>query len=116
MSAPDLWDDPDRARRVTRRLSSFEQTISAVGALESELDDAEVLLDLSIDESDLASLGDVVAELEHTGATITELEREALFFGEYDDRPAIIAIHAGAGGVDAPDLADKLFRKYTPIR
>lgn len=113
MSAPDLWDDPDRARRVTRRLSSFEQTISAVDALESELDDAEVLLDLSIDESDLASLGDVVAELEHTGATITELEREALFFGEYDDRPAIIAIHAGAGGVDAQDWADMLFRMYT---
>jgi peptide chain release factor 2 len=40
------------------------------------------------------------------------LERESLFFGEYDDRPAIMSIHAGAGGVDAADWAEILLRMY----
>ncbi len=112
-SAPDLWDDQDRALQVTRKLARNEQIISHVAALESTLDDGEVLLELAVEEGDKASLDDVASELASTERTLADLERETLFFGEYDDRTAIISVHAGAGGVDAQDWADMMFRMYT---
>ncbi len=112
-SAPDLWDDQDRALQVTRKLARNEQIISHIAALESTLDDGEVLLELAVEEGDKASLDDVASELASTERTLADLERETLFFGEYDDRTAIMSVHAGAGGVDAQDWADMMFRMYT---
>jgi peptide chain release factor 2 len=45
-------------------------------------------------------------------AILATLERETLFFGEYDDSPAIVSVHAGAGGVDAQDWAEMMLRMY----
>ena len=55
---------------------------------------------------------DVVAEVDSIESDLAALEAEALFFGEYDDRPAILSVHAGAGGVDAADWAAMLLRMY----
>jgi peptide chain release factor 2 len=53
-----------------------------------------------------------MAELSETDATLSRLERETLFFGPHDDSTAIMSVHAGAGGVDAQDWAEMLFRMY----
>jgi len=98
---------------VTRTLARHEQTIAHVERLEAALEDGEVLLDLATEESDAGALEEVVAELRAAERDLARLERETLFFGEYDDRTAIMTIHAGAGGVDAQDWADMLFRMYT---
>ena len=97
-SAPDLWDDQVRARAVTQRLAGIEAVLERVGSLERSIEDAGVLLDLSETERDTAALAEVVAELATVGADLDRLEHAALFFGEYDDRTAIMSIHAGAGG------------------
>ena len=112
-SAPDLWEDQEGARAVTRRLSLVEATINRVGDLESSLEDAEVLLDLATEEDDTAALGEVLADLRQTEDSLASLERKTLFFGEYDDRTAIMSVHAGAGGVDAQDWAEMMLRMYT---
>lgn len=111
-SAPDLWDDQDRALEVTTKLARHERTIGQVSDLESALDDAEVLIELAVEENDTSSLDDAHAELREAESTISTLERETLFFGPYDDSTAIVSVHAGAGGVDAQDWADMLFRMY----
>ncbi len=98
---------------MTRTLARHEQTIAHVERLEAALEDGEVLLDLATEESDAGALEEVVAELRAAERDLARLERETLFFGEYDDRTAIMTIHAGAGGVDAQDWADMLFRMYT---
>jgi peptide chain release factor 2 len=97
---------------VTRRLSRHEATIGRIGDIESRLEDAGVLLDLAGEEDDPSAVAEVVTELEDLGSVMAALERETLFFGEYDDRPAIVSIHAGAGGVDAHDWAEILLRMY----
>ncbi len=111
-AAPNLWDDRQRALQVTRTLARYEGVIGRVDRLAGEIDDAEVLSDLAHEEADDSAAADVLAELEAVDADLAGLERESLFFGEYDDRPAIVSIHAGAGGVDAADWAEMLLRMY----
>ncbi|MCL1598742.1 MAG: peptide chain release factor 2 [Actinomycetia bacterium] len=112
-SEPGLWDDQDRAREITSRLSRHEATIKHVEDLEASMDDVDVLLELAVEEGDKESLDEVESELKAMTAELALLERESLFFGDYDDRPAIVSISAGAGGVDAQDWAEMLLRMYT---
>ena len=109
---PDLWSDQQRARAVTRTLSRYEGVIELVDRLAGSIDDAEVLLGLAAEESDAGAAAEVLTELEAVETEMADLERESLFFGEYDDRPAIMSIHAGAGGVDAADWAEIMLRMY----
>ena len=112
-SAPDLWNDPDEARKVTRVLARYEKTIAQVDALGAALDDAETLLDLGEAEDDAASIKEAGSDLSALESEFAQLERESLFFGEYDDSAALVSVHAGAGGVDAQDWAEMLLRMYT---
>ena len=111
-SAPDLWNDQDRAKEVTQKLSRFEGIIAKVDTLGGRIDDAEVLLELAAEESDAETAAEAESEVAELDGELTLLERESLFFGEYDDRPAILSVHAGAGGVDAQDWAEILLRMY----
>ncbi len=111
-STPDLWDDPDRARSVSRRLARYEGLFDLVGGLTSKLDDAEVLLDLADEADDEPSRQEAVGELASVSADLDKLELESLFFDEYDEEDAILSVHAGAGGVDAQDWAEILARMY----
>lgn len=112
VSAPDLWDDQDNARAVTSRLARHEGTIKLVTGLEESIEDVGVLLELALEEGDDDSLAEVETELGLLTSELSILERESLFFGEYDDNPAIMSINAGAGGVDAQDWAEMLLRMY----
>ncbi len=112
-SVPDLWSDQDNARAVTSRLARHEGTIKLVTDLEASIEDVGVLLELALEEGDKDSLAEVETELDSLMSELSILERESLFFGEYDDNPAIMSINAGAGGVDAQDWAEMLLRMYT---
>ena len=111
-SAPDLWDDQERAQQVTSRLSFVQGELRKVGALRSRLDDLPVLFELAQDEGDEAALADALAELESVQAAIDEMEVRTLLSGEYDSREAFVTIRSGAGGVDAADWAEMLLRMY----
>jgi len=113
VSAPDLWDNQDRAREVTSKLARYEAVIKHVTDLESSVEDVAVLLELAVDEGDNESLTEVQLELDTLMKELAVLERESLFFGEYDDRPAILSVSAGAGGVDAHDWAEMIVRMYS---
>lgn len=106
--SPDLWNDANGARELTSRLTRYESLFALVEGLERSLDDVEVLLEFGDEDS----TGEARAELARVDDQIGRLELEALYFGEYDERPAILTVYAGAGGVDAQDWAQMLLRMY----
>ena len=115
---PDLWNDQDHARAVTTELGRLANDLEAFDALRRDLDDAEVLADMSretleageADWSLLGELAETVASLEHE---LSELELRSLLSGPYDEFDAIAELHAGAGGTDAQDWTEMLLRMYT---
>ncbi|TBN56232.1 peptide chain release factor 2 [Glaciihabitans arcticus] len=110
--APDLWDDTDKAQKVTSDLSHRQAELAKIVSIESRLDDLEVMVEMANDEADVAAADEARAELKAIEKVLGDLEVQTLLDGEYDDRPAVITIRAGAGGVDAADFADMLFRMY----
>jgi peptide chain release factor 2 len=112
-SVPDLWDDQEKAQKVTSRLSFLQGEIRKVEALRSRLNDIPILFELAEGEDDEAALADAMKELDALTAAVAELEVRTLLSGEYDAREAFVTIRAGAGGVDAADWAEMLLRMYT---
>jgi peptide chain release factor 2 len=112
VSAPDLWDNPDNAQRVTSRLSALQTEIDRVQNLRSRLDDLAVLVELAQDEADAAELAEAETELASLRTAIDALEVRTLLAGEYDDRDALVTIRSEAGGIDAADFAAMLLRMY----
>jgi peptide chain release factor 2 len=111
-SAPNLWDDPEKAQLLTSKLSRLQSTINRVSGIRRRLDDVPILIELAQDESDGAALQDAESELDSVGVAIRELEVTTLLSGEYDDRDCLITIRSEAGGVEAADWAQMLMRMY----
>jgi peptide chain release factor 2 len=109
---PDLWDDTDKAQKVTSALSHRQAELAKITSIASRLDDLEIMVELANDEADAAAAAEARAELASIEKILGDLEVQTLLDGEYDARPAVITIRAGAGGVDAADFADMLFRMY----
>ena len=113
VAAPDLWDDQANAQKVTGRLSVLQGELERYTALQSRIDDLDVLVELAEDEGDADSLAEADAEIQRIQKSVEQLEVRTLLNGEYDAREAIVTIRSGAGGVDAADFAEMLMRMYT---
>lgn len=110
ISAPDFWNDSDKAQKIVQERSRLERALESQGKFETAVSDAEVLFEFAETDKDSAKeLSDLVANLEtEVDAAITE----ALLSGETDANSAICSIQAGAGGTDAQDWAQMLLRMY----
>jgi peptide chain release factor 2 len=111
-SAPDLWNDPERAQAVTSKLSHLQAEVERVERMGSRIDDLEVLVELAESEDDLDVLAEAEQELVAVRKALGELEVRTLLSGEYDSREALVTIRSEAGGVDAADFAEMLMRMY----
>ncbi|HEY9476811.1 MAG TPA: peptide chain release factor 2 [Microbacteriaceae bacterium] len=109
---PDLWDDTDKAQKITSDLSHRQAELAKIESIEHRLDDLEVLAQLANEEADESAAHEVRGELKSVQAVLGELEIQTLLNGEWDGRSAVMTIRAGAGGVDAADFAEMLQRMY----
>ncbi len=111
ISEKNFWSTNNDAKTITKEASSLEKTITLLIGLENESNDLNELIELSKDEP--SELEQVKIQIKVFEKKLELLEEESLFNEEYDDLSAVLNINAGAGGVDAHDWAEILFRMYT---
>ena len=109
---PDFWEQPQQAQTVMRRLASLQESVGMWRDLDRRTSSLLELIDLASQERDLSLQETFVEELGSLEPLLNDLEVELLFSGEYDNRGAILTIHAGAGGTESQDWAQMLLRMY----
>lgn len=111
-SRPDLWDDQEKARKVTSELSTVNEDLELYDRLQGEVDDLETLHMMAREENDESLEPEIAEQAASLEAVLDELEMRSLFTGEFDERDAVCQIKSGEGGTDAQDWAEMLMRMY----
>ena len=107
-----FWDKPQESQVVLKQLKFKKGTLERYIALKRNFDDVETLIDIAIEEDDESIVDEVLADLEAVNKEYERQKIEILLSGEYDGSNAIVSIHPGAGGTEAQDWAQMLYRMY----
>lgn len=107
-----FWDKPEESQHVLKQLKHKKSTLEHYTALKRDYDDVETLIDIAIEDDDESVVEEVISDLEKVRREYERQKIEILLSGEYDGSNAIISIHPGAGGTEAQDWAQMLFRMY----
>lgn len=109
---PELWNDPERATKISKEKSQLDNVIGVITALDDKLEDAKAMIDLAVEADDATLLADVQAELNEAEAKVADLEFKRMFSGEMDGNNCYVDIQSGSGGTEAQDWAEMLLRMY----
>ena len=109
---PELWNDPERATKISKEKSQLDNVIGVITALDDKLEDAKAMIDLAVEADDATLLADVQAELDEAEAKVADLEFKRMFSGEMDGNNCYVDIQSGSGGTEAQDWAEMLLRMY----
>ncbi|WDP90927.1 MAG: peptide chain release factor 2 [Desulfobacter sp.] len=109
----DFWNDADNATRLLKERTTISGLIESCDAIFSDLEEAQVMLELAREEGDKELEEEAADLLEALGKKVKKFSIEITLDGEDDNRDAIVSINAGAGGTDSQDWTEMLFRMYT---
>ena len=109
---PGYWDDHQTAQQKMQQLGRLKDTVSLWRGLVSSSRNLLELTEMALAEDDSSLQEQLEAESEELTKVLAREEINLTLSGPYDDRPAIVTIHAGAGGTDAQDWAEMLLRMY----
>ena len=109
---PSFWDDPPNAQSQMQLLSRVQEAIHLWRGFEFQVGALLELVDLAIEAEDEEMAAEIRAEAVQVSERLDREEVQLTLSGPYDDRPAIVSIHAGAGGTESQDWADMLLRMY----
>jgi peptide chain release factor 2 len=112
-SAPDFWNDLEKAQSIQQKTSQLKGKIEKYEKLVSLYEDTLVLIEMADEEGDLSMLDEVVESVNEVEKSLEEQRLSTLLIGEYDNNNAILTFHAGAGGTEAQDWNQMLVRMYT---
>ncbi|ARP50548.1 MULTISPECIES: peptide chain release factor 2 [Caproicibacterium] len=112
-SEPGFWDDMERSQKILQRSAHLKDKINSYEKLRSKWDDAMALCDLADEENDLSLLPEAENTVKELEDALEQQRLQTLLTGEYDTKNAILTFHAGAGGTEAQDWAEMLYRMYT---
>lgn len=111
-SALGFWDDMENSQKTMQKIGSLKAKISSYESLKSDFDDALVMIELANEEEDESLLEDCTNSVKDIETRIDSLTLSTLLSGEFDAKNALLTFHAGAGGTEAQDWAEMLFRMY----
>ena len=107
-----FWDDAEKSQKVMQKIRRLENTVDKFRHLNQKLEDTIALIDLCIEEDDDSSNEEILQDVESFKEELEAEKLSTLLTGEYDGSNAILTFHAGAGGTEAQDWAQMLYRMY----
>jgi len=113
MAEPQFWSDQNRAQRISRELAALRSTLEEYRQLHRRYEDLVALTEMGEADQDPELLEELRQEAESLLRAANHLYIKVLLSGEYDQRNAIVTLHAGAGGTESQDWVAMLLRMYT---
>lgn len=108
-----FWDNLEKAQKIQQRIKQLHGKVDGQRRRLQEWDDLMTLCEMGNEEEDESLVPELEEGFEKLTADMEEARLSTLFTGEYDASNVILTIHAGAGGTEAQDWAEMLFRMYT---
>lgn len=112
-ASPEFYDDAAASGAVFAEMGELKDRLEQYAALQTMLEDSETLLEMCAEDDDPALAEEADAAVNSLDAKVEELRLVTLLNGEYDANNAILTFHAGAGGTEAQDWVEMLYRMYT---
>jgi peptide chain release factor 2 len=112
LEQPQVWADRAKAEALGRELGALTRSLAAWTRVKNDAELVGELLAVASTEKEHAEAEELLGSAE---AAFAVLEVDRLFSGDYDGAPALLSIHAGAGGTDAQDWAEMLARMYVRL-
>jgi len=109
---PGFWDNAGKAKKIQQEHGRTQDAIEAWESCFNAREEAELLLEMALEEGDSDAEKEVGETLGKLDARVDTFELECMFSGEHDENNALLTIHAGAGGTEAQDWVDMLLRMY----
>lgn len=112
-SEPGFWDDMEKSQKILQRTKTLKDKIEGYHHLCAQHEDLLTLCDLAIEMEDESMLGELKEGFDALSDELDRRKLATLLLGEYDANNAILSFHAGAGGTEAQDWCEMLYRMYT---
>ena len=109
---PDFWEDMENSSKVLQRLKNLKSKLEGFTGLKEQFEDISAIIELAIEENDKSMLEEALAIEKNMNERLETMRLETLLSGEYDSNNAIISLHSGAGGTEAQDWVQMLYRMY----
>ena len=107
-----FWNDTENSQKVQKRISALKNKIEKYEKLRSGWDDMMTICEMAIEEDDDSMLPELQSEYAAFEEKLETMRLQTLLTGEYDANNAILTFHAGAGGTEAQDWTQMLYRMY----
>ena len=111
--APGFWDDPDKSQKIVVKAKQVESRIEKYEAMVSSWDDLVTICEMAAEEDDDSMLEELKEGFEKLSADMEACRLQTLLTGKYDKNNALVSFQAGAGGTEAQDWCQMLYRMYT---
>ncbi|MBQ2823545.1 MAG: peptide chain release factor 2 [Oscillospiraceae bacterium] len=110
-----FWDDLENSQKVMQKIKRNEATVDSYNKLNGKLEDTITMIELTLEEGaeeDDEVVLEIKSDANRFKSEYESMKLTTLLTGEYDSKNAILTFHAGAGGTEAQDWAQMLFRMY----
>ena len=108
-----FWNDTENSQKVQKRISALKNKIEKYDRLCTQYDDMLTICEMALEEDDDSMLEELESEFKSFEEKLETMRLQTLLTGEYDANNAILTFHAGAGGTEAQDWTQMLYRMYS---
>ncbi|MGN1030319.1 MAG: PCRF domain-containing protein, partial [Butyricicoccaceae bacterium] len=112
-SEPGFWDDMEKSQKVLQRTKALKDKVEGFAKLTTQYEDLLTLCELALEMEDDSMLEELQTGYDEFTDELDRRKLATLLTGEYDRNNAILSFHAGAGGTEAQDWCEMLYRMYT---